>query len=298
MKKTIFIFLFLAVAAGGGYLAWQFGKSSQETILSPQETVPAPPTPESQQPKARFPVPSPPPASPKKSEPATVIEVESTQPEEEQRPPGPEELRIAVPDLNDSDNALRRVLARFFPQQKLDELFRLDNFVKRIVVSVDMLPHKKIPPRLLPYQPASGSLAVEGQGEVRYITAQNSWRYRSFIKLVDAVDARKAVDWYVHFYPLFQEAYQNLGYPDRYFNDRLVDVIDHLLQTPEVDEPIAVKQHVVQYRFADPELEALSAGQKLMIRIGKENSRLIKAKLRVFRSQLTSLDSSGNASKP
>ncbi len=300
MKKSIFIFLIFAIAAGGGYFAWNFGKRSQETILPAEEIPPVSPDPGSEPANIRYPVPVPSPADPPpgKPTPVAVVEPEASQPEEDPSPPGPDELHISVPDLNNSDGALRSILARFFPRQKLDELFRLDNFVKRIVVTVDMLPHKKVPPRLLPYQPASGSLAVEGQGEIRYITAQNSWRYRSFVKLVDAVDTQKAVDWYVHFYPLFQEAYQNLGYPDRYFNDRLVDVIDHLIQAPEVDEPIPVKQHVVQYRFADPELEALSAGQKLMIRIGKENSRLIKAKLRAFRTQLTSLNESGNASTP
>jgi len=300
MKKSIFIFLIFAIAVGGGYFAWQFGKSSQETILPSDEIPPISTAPESEPSNVRYPVPEPSPATPPPEEqsPPTPIEPEPSQPEEDAPPPGPDELHIAVPDLNKSDEALRSILARFFPRQKLDELFRLDNFIKRIVVTVDMLTHKKVPPRLLPYQPASGSLAVEGQGEIRYITAQNSWRYRSFVKLIDAVDTQKAVDWYVHFYPLFQEAYQNLGYPDRYFNDRLVDVIDHLLQAPEVEEPIAVKQHVVQYRFADPELEALSAGQKLMIRIGNENSRLIKSKLRAFRTHLTSLDQSGKASTP
>ena len=301
MKRTTFIFLILIIAVGGGYFAWQFGKSGQDSILSSEQIPPIDTAPDSEPSNVRYPVPEPSPSAPpppEKPASGSVVEPGPSQFEEDSAPPGPDELHIAVPDLNKSDGALRSILARFFPRQKLGELFRLDNFVKRIVVTVDMLPHKKVPPRLLPYQPAPGSLAVEGQGEIRYITAQNSWRYRSFVKLVDAVDTQKAVDWYVHFYPLFQEAYQNLGYPDRYFNDRLVDVIDHLLQAPEVDEPIAVKQHVVQYRFADPELEALSAGQKLMIRIGNENSRLIKSKLRAFRKQLTSLNQSRETSTP
>jgi hypothetical protein len=40
------------------------------------------------------------------------------------------------------------------------------------------------------------------------------------------------------------------------------------------------------YEFADPELEALSAGQKVLIRIGPENAALIKAKLRDLRREL------------
>ena len=42
------------------------------------------------------------------------------------------------------------------------------------------------------------------------------------------------------------------------------------------------------YQFADPELEARSAGQKIMIRMGSENAARIKAKLQEVRRELTS----------
>ena len=43
----------------------------------------------------------------------------------------------------------------------------------------------------------------------------------------------------------------------------------------------------VQAQFADPELEARSAGQKILIRMGSENAAVIKAKLREIRRELT-----------
>jgi hypothetical protein len=93
---------------------------------------------------------------------------------------------------------------------------------------------------------------------------------------------------YVRFYPLFQQQYEELGYPGKYFNDRLVEVIDHLLAAPEVQGPIRVTQPKVLYEFADPKLEALSAGQKIMVRMGAENAVKVKAKLREIRSALVS----------
>jgi len=108
----------------------------------------------------------------------------------------------------------------------------------------------------------------------------------------------KLVALYARLYPLCQRAYGELGYPNRYFNDRLIDVIDHLLATPEVKGPIKlvppdVKGPVklerpwVMYEFADPELEARSAGQKILIRMGAGNAARVKAKLRDIRRQLT-----------
>jgi hypothetical protein len=38
------------------------------------------------------------------------------------------------------------------------------------------------------------------------------------------------------------------------------------------------------YQFADPNLEALSAGQKLLLRMGPANAVIVKAKLRELRS--------------
>jgi hypothetical protein len=102
---------------------------------------------------------------------------------------------------------------------------------------------------------------------------------------------------YVRLYPLFQKAYEELGYPNRYFNDRLVEVIDHLLAAPEpagplrlvrppVKGPIELQGPYARYDFADPALESRSAGQKMMMRMGPENEKRLKAKLNEVRRQL------------
>lgn len=79
----------------------------------------------------------------------------------------------------------------------------------------------------------------------------------------------------------------DLGYPKAYFNDRLIEVIDHLLAAPEVPAQTKLVQPKVFYQFADPDLETRSAGQKILMRIGNENAARIKAKLREIRSELT-----------
>src|SRR2546427_2937477 len=92
---------------------------------------------------------------------------------------------------------------------------------------------------------------------------------------------------YVRFYPWFQRAYQDLGYPSGYFNDRLIDVIDNVLATPETSTPVALVQSHVLFEFANPDFEALSAGQKIMVRVGGENAAQIRIKLRELRRLLT-----------
>jgi len=43
----------------------------------------------------------------------------------------------------------------------------------------------------------------------------------------------------------------------------------------------------VRFEFADPELEAMSAGQKILVRIGIDNELRLKTKLREIRHALT-----------
>lgn len=104
---------------------------------------------------------------------------------------------------------------------------------------------------------------------------------------MQSADPKQVVAAYVRLYPLFQQAYRELGYPAGYFNDRLVEVIDHLLAAPEVSGPIRLVQPRVLYQFEDPKLEALSAGEKLLIRMGSENAAKVKGTLRAIRQALT-----------
>jgi hypothetical protein len=66
-----------------------------------------------------------------------------------------------------------------------------------------------------------------------------------------------------------------------------VQVIDHLLQTPDLRGPIELKQGKVFYEYADPALESRSAGQKLLMRMGPDNAAAIKKKLRELKTFVT-----------
>jgi hypothetical protein len=78
----------------------------------------------------------------------------------------------------------------------------------------------------------------------------------------------------------------DLGYPNGYFNDRLVEVIDNLLAAPDVKGPVKLVVPHVLYEYADPDLQQRSAGQKLLIRMGPANAAKVKAKLREIRAKV------------
>lgn len=192
-----------------------------------------------------------------------------------------------LPGLADSDAAMREALGSVFGLKRVQEMFNLQDVVRRVVATIDNLPRAKVAPRLMPAKPVPGRMQPTGNEEHLVLNAQNSARYLPAVRMLESVDAGKLVAIYVRYYAWFQQAYKELGYPSGYFNDRLIEVIDHLLAAPELKAPVRLVQHKVLYEFADAELEARSAGQKIMLRIGAENSRRVKAKLREIRREVT-----------
>ncbi len=118
------------------------------------------------------------------------------------------------------------------------------------------------------------------------LSADNFARYQPLVEMLASADPDELVQTYRRFYPLLQQAYVELGYPDGYFNDRLVEVIDHLLLAPDVPEKLQLTRPHVLYQYADRDIEALSSGQKLMLRIGDENAARVRKSLAAFRQAL------------
>ena len=203
----------------------------------------------------------------------------------------------ALPALNQSDVAVKDSITGVLGAKPVEQFLVQENIVRHIVVTIDNLPRKKVAVDLRPVKPTPGETAISNQGDTTTLGAANYARYAPFIHLVETTDPKTLASVYFHLYPLFQQAYEDLGYPGRFFNDRLVEVIDHLLAAPEPQGPIDLVQPKVFYQFADPKLEDLSAGQKLLIRMGPANERSLKAKLRDFRSELVQNGPNGGAPK-
>ena len=196
------------------------------------------------------------------------------------------ELR-PLPPLEDSDEYFRIEVSNLFGEGLGEQLVER-SLIERIVATVDNLPRERIADRIRPMSAISGRLAVNsGEKDGEYVLApENYKRYDALVGMVAAADMTEMEELYRRFFPLFQKAYVELGYPQGYFNDRVIEVIDHLLATPEPEGPLTLVRPHVLYEYADPELEKLSPGQKLLLRMGNEHSATVKEKLRGFRSRI------------
>jgi hypothetical protein len=188
------------------------------------------------------------------------------------------------------------LLADLLSRKDILTFLQVDGFVRRVVATVDNLGRDHAPPKVWPVNPtAERFTTLKSPNGVETIHPDNAQRYNPLVLMIESVDAAKAVGLYRSVYPLFQQAYEELGFPGKYFNDRLVQVLDHLIATPaqtaplvvklvEVKGPVASLRPWVRYEYASPTLEAMSAGQKILLRTGPVNHRRLQAKLQAIRA--------------
>jgi len=194
---------------------------------------------------------------------------------------------VPLPTLDDSDAYfLLEIGGAFGPA--IESLLVREAVIDRLVASVDSLTRSKLPEQIRPVGGLQASFKADPGSDDTLVLGETSYaRYDALVAQIYYADIDTAYDTYRRFYPLFQKAYEQLGYPNAYFNDRLVEVIDHLLETPVPAAPIVLVRPNVLYEFADPGLEALSSGQKLVLRMGPDNSAQLKRLLEKFRARLT-----------
>jgi hypothetical protein len=193
-----------------------------------------------------------------------------------------------LPGLDASDVVARDSIATVLNGDDFLRLLVPAALIRHIVATVDNLPRQTIAIAIRPVKPAPGPFVTAKDTRGTSIASDNAARYIPYVTAVEAINAERLAGFYVRLYPLFQQAYVELGYPNGYFNDRLIGVIDHLLAAPEPKAPVYLAQPRIAFEFADPQLESLSAGQKVLVRMGADNEMRIKAKLRELRKLLAS----------
>lgn len=202
-----------------------------------------------------------------------------------------------VPDAPapDPDTVVQAGLNEIFPDGGLAGWLLPEQLARRLVATADNLAHNASVEKLRPLRAPAGRPVVvrevidETIGTERItLSPANHDRYDALVGLLQRTDMASAAAVYRRIYPQLQQAWEDLGFPGRYFNDRVVEVIDHLLATPEPTGPLLLEQPKVLYRYADPDLESRSAGQKLLLRIGVDHARVVKQKLTEFRAQIAS----------
>ncbi|RME32751.1 MAG: DUF3014 domain-containing protein [Deltaproteobacteria bacterium] len=265
LERFALLLLVILLAFYAGWYLYDTMDLGEEPIVAHAPTPSATPPkgePENPPPQsARIPMPPRHPVSlPEKTETAG-------QPEE---PPLPQ-------NLEEADGWLQQRLSQLGLKKRLLRLLRLEHFIGRMVIFIDQLPERSLPRQHMPVVPPDPPFMVTEADGHTIISSANGLRYRPYVNLFNQLPVEVWVNIYQSLYPLFQQAWEQTG-ESGYFNDRLVEVIDHLLKTPVPRGPVPVQKHITRYRYVDAALENASAGQKLLIRSGQIEVLLPKLK--------------------
>ncbi len=215
-------------------------------------------------------------------------------------PPSIPAIRHPVPAAatrsSDATPDVAATLAGLFGDAAVASLFRTDDFAHRFVATVDNLGRGSAPAGVWPMNPAKGRFETTDAGAGEVVQPDNGLRYVPEVLLLEQLDIKQAVRAYERHYPALQHEYEELGFPHGYFNDRFVDVLDLLLATPEAVPPVHVHRPAINgvqparpwllYEFDDPTLQALSAGQRILLRMGPIDERRVKVRLAELRRRL------------
>ena len=254
--------LAVAFLVACGVLAWKF---------YPREEPATPPPATALAPVAQAPV-----------EPAVLHPIEDVPVLPEEEPAEP------LPALADSDAVAWAALAGLLDGGDLAAWLVPEYLVQRLVTTIDNLPRRDITRQAYAAKPIAGEFAVVESGEGSYLERANFARYDTAVATFEGLDSRRLVSTYVRFYPLLDQAYREVGVPGKTFNDRLVEVIDHLLAAPEPGANLALVpvEGRPRWAFADPRLEQGSIGHKALWRMGPDHAVRVKAKLAQLRELL------------
>lgn len=186
----------------------------------------------------------------------------------------------------EGNQLLAEQLAAIGPVSGIDKLLANEHPLDMSAALVDGLGQGLILRKMLPLTPPGGAFAVSSTGGTIYMAPGSYQRYDVLADSVSSLDVSSLVGTFHTLRPLFEQAYERLGLDTQDFDNAVIRTLDLVLATPEIDEPIALKQKSVIYLFADPALESLPDLQKQLLRMGPDNVRRIKEQAGRIRDSL------------
>ncbi|KFZ37708.1 hypothetical protein HR45_09840 [Shewanella mangrovi] len=254
----------ILIVVGAGYYFWSTDDQDGEPQTRTEVALPEPAPAEPLVTEANVPEPE---AAPAAEPTPTVAETEVPKAE-------------PLPELNESDTYVHDKVIAMADGMAIDPLLNNSDMVRQFVVFVDNIAQGQLARKTSPLQAPSQSFTVTDITNKTYLNPDSYHRYDVYADFLTGLDDEQLVTTYKRLSPLLEQAFAELGYPDMSFDSRLKEAMKELLATPVIEQPIELYSISVNYQFVDPKLEALPNAQKLLIRMGPENTRKVKKVMR------------------
>jgi hypothetical protein len=192
-----------------------------------------------------------------------------------------------LPPLGQSDARVRELVGALSSAPELQQWLAAEDLVRRFTTAVGNIAEGESPRAALSFMAPPGAFQVVERDGRTVIAPESFARYDAVARVVSSLDAQASARVYRTLKPLIDGAYKEISRPGQRFDQTLARSIQNLLDTPIPEGDLEVVDTPgVNYTYAAPELERLSAARKHLLRMGPTNARALQAKLRELRSAL------------
>ncbi|NMP17559.1 DUF3014 domain-containing protein [Thalassotalea sp. Y01] len=215
-------------------------------------------------------------------EPVTpIVEPEPTpEPEPEPVAPEPVEEKVALPELSQSDVFAKSILEQLSFDKSMLDLVISDDLIRRTVVFAENFSRGELAYSHLPLKPLQQKYQVTESGLVEdgFQVDENNWqRYQQYVDLLQSFEPQQLVAAYQQMQPLFEQAYEELGFPEQTFDDVIESCLQRILDAKVATGDEVLVQPKVVYEYQDQQIENMNEADKLLMRLGRENLLKLKA---------------------
>lgn len=195
-------------------------------------------------------------------------------------------VEVVPEPLDLSDKAIKQGLITALRAPLLSTLIVNDSILANMVASVNNTAQGTLPENVSLLTPPATEFSVFKQADNQFITPESFTRYNVYAQTFAEIETEDMLALLDQYELQIMAQFEQIALPNAKFTSTLINAINRLLDTPTVNLPIPVISDSAMYKFANPQLEALLPAQKQLLRMGPDNMRLVKAKLRELRTAL------------
>ncbi|MDG2090887.1 MAG: DUF3014 domain-containing protein [Gammaproteobacteria bacterium] len=199
----------------------------------------------------------------------------------------PEATVPTLPSLNESDSFVFEELINIEGGSSILMHLVSEELVRKFVIMVENISRGEFPEQNLPMLFPEERMSVTDLGSEFYLIDEQSYqRFNGLVLSLTNISTETAVDFYQLMKPLFREAYAELALRDSDFNDVFMLAIDNVVNARTALQPQQLIRPNLNYLYANPEIENYSAVDKLLLRLGPENTESLQRRLEFFKRRL------------
>lgn len=245
----------VVVIAGLAYWLLQRGQPEPQVATLPPSVIEAPAV------------------EPAMVDPAPSAATEPQRPAPPAAPPPPPPVKL--PPLDRSDTDVIGFLLEASDGGFKDWLIQ-EHLIRKFVRAMNALEEGKLVSQYRPFNDLQTPFSATATGELWQIDTENYSRYAPYLESLEQVGPERLLSIYERYYPLLQQAFEELGVKKGDFKDVTIRALTRITKAPSPPPDVTLSRPSVTYKFSAAEFEQRSAVEKLLFRMGPENSQRLK----------------------